>query len=442
MNKHRLHPQRIGHQTRVLPTGAAETLQCETGDIVPLLHRDLLDRIRHVGDGDLEKTLGDLSGGAYFAGCRRYPFGQRGEFFRDHRCVQRTVPIRPKNGGKMCWLDFAHADIGVRHGQRPAAPVARWPRIRPRRVRPHPHARAIEMQDGPATRRHGVDRHHRRPHPYPRDGGFERTLERAGIQRHVGGGAAHVEADDAVEPRHGRRTRRADDAAGRAGQDGVLALEGTCIGQSAVGLHEIEPRAAEFAGDPIHVAAQDRRQVGVHHRGVAAGHDPQQRADGVTGGNLGHTRLFRQRGQALLVIRVFPGIHQHNGAGVDALGFRGGEGFSGSILVERLDLGAIDTDTAGNFDHVFIQHRGEDNLQVEQAGPGLVADAQAVGEAGVHHQQGAFALTLQQRVGGDGGAHLHRVDLAGWDRGVERDAQDGLDPGDGGIAVAAGVFGQ
>ena len=47
----------------------------------------------------------------------------------------------------------------------------------------------------------------------------------AGVERDVGRGAAHVEADDLVEPRHRRGARRADDAAGRAGQDRVLALE-------------------------------------------------------------------------------------------------------------------------------------------------------------------------------------------------------------------------
>jgi len=41
----------------------------------------------------------------------------------------------------------------------------------------------------------------------------------------VGRGAAHVEADDPVEPGQRRRSGGADDAAGRAGEDSILALE-------------------------------------------------------------------------------------------------------------------------------------------------------------------------------------------------------------------------
>jgi len=34
-------------------------------------------------------------------------------------------------------------------------------------------------------------------------------------------------------------------------------------------LHEHQSRAAEFGGDAVDVTAQDRRQVGIDHRGVA-----------------------------------------------------------------------------------------------------------------------------------------------------------------------------
>ena len=91
---------------------------------------------------------------------------------------------------------------------------------------------------------------------------------------------------------------------------------------------------------------------------------------------------------------------------------------AGGGLVERLDLRAVDADAAGDFRHPLVQHGRQGDREVEQPRPRLVADAQRVGEAAVDQQQGAVALALQQRVGGDGGAHLHRLDHAGRDRRV------------------------
>ena len=144
----------------------------------------------------------------------------------------------------------------------------------------------------PPPGRHRVDRHHRRPHAHARDRGLERPLEPAGIQRDVGGGATHVEPDDLVQARHAGGAGRPDDAAGRSRQDGVLALEAVRLGQAAVRLHEIQPRARQFRRHLIHIAAQDRRQVGIHHRRVAAWHQPQQRADRMAGGHLGEPGLM------------------------------------------------------------------------------------------------------------------------------------------------------
>ncbi len=339
-------------------------------------------------------------------------------------------------------LDLADADIRVGHRQRPAAAVAGRAGVGPRAVRPDAQPRPVEMQDRAATRRHRVDRHHRRAHAHAGHLGLERALEPAGVQRDVGRGAAHVEADDVVQPGHRRGARGADDAAGRARQDRVLALEGVRLRQAAVRLHEIQPRAGQLAGHQIDVAAQDRRQVGVHHRGVAARHQAQQRADRVAGGDLGEAGLARQLGQAPLVRRVFPGVQQHDGAGVDAGGAGMGEVPARGFLVQRLDLLAIDADAAVDLHHLFVQHRGQGDRQVEQPRPRLVADAQRVGEAAVDHQQHPLALALQQRVGGDRGAHLHRLDQPGRDRPVERHAEHRLDAGDGGVAVAAGILAQ
>ncbi len=161
--------------------------------------------------------------------------------------VQRLVAVRAEDGGEMRRLDLADHDVGVGDRQRPAAAVAGRAGIGARAVRPDAEARAVEMQQRAAARRDRVDRHHRRPDAHAGDLGLERTLERAVVQRHVGAGAAHVEADDAVEPGRLRGARRADDAARRPGQDRVLAAERGGVRQAAVGLHEIQLHAGQLA---------------------------------------------------------------------------------------------------------------------------------------------------------------------------------------------------
>ncbi len=111
-------------------------------------------------------------------------------------------------------------------------------------------------------------------------------------------------------------------------------------------------------------------------------------------------------------------------------------------FVQRFDFRAVDADAAADFDDLLIQHRGQGDGEVEQARAGLVADAQGVGETLVHQQQGAVALALQQRVGGDGGAHFDRLDLSGRDRFIRANAEDRFDAGDGGVLVALGVLRQ
>ena len=355
MNEHRLHAQRIGHQARMLAARAAEAVQREAGHVMALLHRDLLDRVRHVGYRDRQVAFRDLPRIACLPGRLRDLGRQCGEFLPHGLAVQRRIAGWSEDRRKMPWLDLADADIGVRHRQRPAVAIAGRSRPGPGAVRAYAVAGAVEMQDRSAAGRHRVDRHHRRTHPHAGHLGLERPLERAGIQRHIGGGAAHVETDDPVEPRHSGGARRADDAAGRPGQDGILALEAGRLGQPAVGLHEVKLHAVQFARHLRHVAAQDRRQIGVHHRRVATRHQPQQRTDRVAGGDLGEPCLPRQLGQPRLVGGEFPGMHQHDGARLDPLRPGGGEHRARVHLVQGLDLVAVHADPPTDLHHLLVQ---------------------------------------------------------------------------------------
>jgi hypothetical protein len=125
----------------------------------------------------------------------------------------------------------------------------------------------------------GIDRQHGRSQANAGDLGLEDPLVFAGVVRHVGRGAAHVEADHPIETGQRRHLSHADDPTGRPGQDRVLAAEVSRLGEAAGGLHEHQPDVTELVGDPLDVAPQDRREVRVDHSGVPAGHQPHQRAD-------------------------------------------------------------------------------------------------------------------------------------------------------------------
>ena len=269
--------------------------------------------------------------------------------------VEPFVAVRAEDRREMRGLDLADADIGVGDGERAAAAVAGRAGIGAGAFGADAVARAVEVQDRAAARGDRVDRHHRRAHPHARDFGLERALELARVERDVGRGAAHVEADHLIEPGHRRRARGADDAAGRAGQDRVLALEARGLRQPAMGLHEVEPRAAELGRHLIDVAAQDRREIRVHDRRVGARDEAEQRADLVARGYLREPGLARERRQALLVRRMLPRMDQRDRAGRDAVRARSRQHGARRVLVQRLDLRAVHGDAAGDLGDALVE---------------------------------------------------------------------------------------
>ena len=342
----------------------------------------------------------------------------------------------------MVRLDFAEHDVGVGHGERPAAPVAGRTGVGAGAVRPDAVFRAVEMQDGAAAGRHGVNLHHRRAHPHPGDQGFERALVFAGIVGHVGRGAAHVEADQLAEAGHLRCAHRADDAAGRAGQDRILALEAPRVGEAAVRLHEHQPGIADLVGDPADIAAQDRREVGVDHRGVAAPHQLHQRADLVADRDLGETDVAAQGGDLPFVVGIAIAVHEQDGDRAIAGAERIADVLFGAGKVERRLDRAVGHHPLVDLDDPAVEQFRQHDIAREQARADLVGDAQSVGKAPGDDQQGALALAFEQRVGRDGRAHLHGVDPAGRDRLAGRQAEHVANALDRGVGIALRVFRQ
>ena len=111
----------------------------------------------------------------------------------------------------------------------------------------------------------------------PGDLGLAAGFRLAIDQRNVGGSAAHIEGDDALEAAESRRGRGADDTACRPGKHGTHRLAGS-VGQgsdSAARLHDEDAVLArrgllQTLLQAFEVVLHHRLQVGVHHDGAGA----------------------------------------------------------------------------------------------------------------------------------------------------------------------------
>src|SRR5579864_4510612 len=119
----------------------------------------------------------------------------------------------------------------------------------------------------------------------------------------------------------------------------------------------------------------------------------------MAGRDLAEPRRPRQRSQPELVVRIFPRVHEHNGAGGNARGAGLGKSLAGAGLVENLDFVAVNANATADLDHTLVEHARKADIEVEEAGPRLVADAKRIGEPAIDHKKGAFALPFEQRIG-------------------------------------------
>ena len=207
----------------------------------------------------------------------------------------------------------------------------------------------------------------------------------------------------------------ADDAAGRARHDGVLAAEAGRVGQAAVGLHEQQRYIFQFAGHLGHVPAQDGRQVGVRHGGVAPGDQLHQRAGAMRLRHLGEADGAGDGADLGFVRRVAVAVHADHGGGPESVLVGFPELFRYGVLVKRCEDLAVRADPLDGLDHPLVEHLGEQDPAVEDPRPVLVGDAQRVGEALGDDQDGGLALPLEQGVGGHRGAEPDRGDPRGGD---------------------------
>ena len=270
------------------------------------------------------------------------------------------------------------------------------------------------MEDRAAARGDGVDREHRCAQANAGDLRLEGALEIGELGprevRDVGRGAAHVEADHLVEAGVEARAHHADDAARRPREDRVLALEAARAGEPAVRLHELHVHAPQLVRDPIDVAAQDWRQIGVDDGGVAARDELHQRRDQVRGADLREADLARDPRHGRLVRRVAVPVHQDDGEGADSAVVHALQRGARGAFVERREHVAARADALVDLDDLLVKKLGQHDVPVEDPRAALGCDAERVAKSARDRQRRGLALALQQRVRRHRRPHLHGLD--------------------------------
>lgn len=225
-------------------------------------------------------------------------------------------------------------------------------------------------------------------------------------------------------------------------QDRVLALERIGARQPAAALHELQVHAGHLVRDLLDIAAQDRRQVRIDHGRIATRHHLHQRRHLVRHRHLREADPAREFGQHAFVCGVAIAVDQHDRERTHARVEHAAQRRFGTLNVERHDHLAVRADALVDLDDGLVQRIGQHDVEVEQARPVLVRDAQHVAKAARRRERGAFALAFEQRVGRDRRAHLHHVDALGRDRLAGREAEQVADAGHGRVAVLLRVLRQ
>ena len=434
MDQHCAHAQCIGHTAGMLSARSPETGERISGDVMPARDADLADCIRHVVDRDGQEAFGNV--------LERTVFGQAsGDVFQPRArrgWIERLVAIGAEDAREKRWIDPAEKEVAVGHRQRAVLAIASRARIGACAFRADAEAPTIIPADRAAACGHRVDLHHRCGDPHSGYYAVGSKLVFARVVGDIGAGPAHVEPDELAMAQRLARRDHPDHTAGRAREDSVLPAEGAHFGQPAVRLHEAQAvglRQACLQG--IGIAPQNRREIGIDHRGVAARNQADQRGDLVADADLGEAFLARDLGEAFLMCSVVPAVHQDDGQRIEPVGLQRSEMSACRCFIERGQNRAVGTDPLVDLDDTCGQLFGQQDMPCEYLGARLVADPQRIAEASRNREGQPLALAFEQRIGGYGrtdpqfGDRAHPVTVHQSPHGFAR-----------GIVVMAGVLRQ
>ena len=317
---------------------AAEGQQHEVAQIMAAHGGDGLDGLLHLHIDDAHDALGRILD----AEAQRFGDGVFKRIARGLR-VQRHLAAQKIAGAQIAQHQIAIGDGGLG----PPAHVAGGAGHGARALRSHDQfTEAIHMGQRAAARAHRVDVDHGQGHVAPLhlaaigDGGLA-VLD----ERHIAGGAAHVEGDEVLHPRGAAGVDAGGDAPCRAGEHsrhGLLrgGLEG---GHAAVGLHDVflrrgDARPLQPRIEIVDVAGENGLQIGVDDRGREPIIFADLRHDLAGERHAAPRDLFSQNlPHALFMLRREEGEEQAHRDGLHILVAQRPGGFAQGLFVQRLD---------------------------------------------------------------------------------------------------------
>ncbi len=155
------------------------------------------------------------------------------------------------------------------------------------------------------------------------------------------------------------------------------------------------------------VVPQQGGRVRVDDGGVGAREQPRRSRD-VGGADDGAEPVRAcLHTDALLEFRVGVRVHHHDGEGLESSPPQRGERGAEHGLIGLDQHGAVGGEARIELDDCTGQRVGEGQLESEQVGTALVADREEVAEAPRDQQRAGSPTSLEQGVGGQGGAQPH-----------------------------------
>ena len=162
----------------------------------------------------------------------------------------------------------------------------------------------------------------------------------------------------------------------------------------------------------------------------------------MTDRHLREAHLARERSHLALVLGIAIGMHEHDRHRGDTVRLGRLKIAPHLAKIGRAFHRAVGAHTLAHFGDALIEHVRLDDVASENLRPRLVADLERVAEALGDQQQRAFALALEQGVGRNRGAHLHRADAPRRDRLARLQAQEIADALHGGVRIGFRIFRQ
>ena len=366
------------------------------------------------------------------------------------QCRLRRIAVeRHRPAEEEARIVVAQQQVRIGDGRvRPAAPVARGPRIGTRRMRADlDQPRLVHAGDGPAP---GADLDHVDDRRADRQAGaaleamdarglHHRGDLRAAVldQAGLGGGAAHVEGERVRQAGGTREKHRRQGAAGRPGFQQPDREGARHLGRAepAIGLHQAqraaEAQRIELADQPPEVAVHQRLHEGIGAGGDAAlvfadlGRDLARQADR-------HIREGRaqQRRRGLLMGRVGIAVQEADRDRGAAFRHEPRAGIAHLRRVERCDYLAAMGDPLADLDPAAPRHDGVGKAeeQVVDVVALLDPEFEHVAEAARRQQARRGAAAFDQRVGHERRAVQDLGELRDRDAGLRdhrRDAGQG-----------------